>query len=283
MEKYNLIKEMLLTENIVKSEKDFISPTLPSKEDLLLVHAPEYLDKLEKDKLSYYERAALEVPFSKELYLSACLSCAGTALACKYAIERKGCGVNIGGGFHHAFPKHGEGFCVLNDIAVGIRKVQKEKGIKKTLVIDCDLHQGNGTAAIFHGDSSVFTFSIHEENNYPSYKPESDLDIGLASEVGDDEYLSHLEANIPNIMDEFKPELVIYLAGVDPYYKDQLGKLMLTENGLMLRDKFILENCKNRDIPVVIVLGGGYAPNLQETARLHFNTIKVAHSIFSGK
>ncbi len=187
--------------------------------------------------------------------------------------------MNLSGGFHHAFPDHAEGFCYTNDVAIGIRRLQRDRQVSKFLVVDCDLHQGNGTAHIFQEDPDVFTFSIHQENNYP-IKRKSDLDIGLANRTDDATYLAHLHRHVPRMMDDFAPEFVIYLAGADPYEYDQLGGLSLTIDGLQERDEFVIGECVRRDIPVAVLLAGGYAVNTDDTVTIHCNTCKTAHKMW---
>lgn len=274
MEKYKLIHDRLISEKMA-FEKDFIEPKPASDEDILAVHSQDYLFKLKKGTLSPLEILRLELPYSKELVEFFLITCGGTILASQLSLKN-GIGVHIGGGFHHAFPDYGEGFCVLNDIAVAVRKLQKENFIKKALIIDCDLHQGNGTAYIFQNDKNIFTFSIHEEMIYPIPKQKSDLDIGLETGVGDEEYLTHLRKHIPKIIQEFRPDFILYIAGADPYKEDQLGHLALTTEGFKKRDEFIIGVAQKYKIPLTIVLAGGYASKLQDTIQIHTNTIKVA-------
>lgn len=273
-EKYRLIRRKLIAEKHLK-ESDFVIPAAASDEDVLLVHEGGYLDKLKNGALSPAEILALEVSYSKELVKASYVCVGGTILACQSALKH-GIGMHIGGGFHHAFPDHGEGFCVFNDIAVGIKKMQKDREIKKALVVDCDLHQGNGTAFIFSQDKSVFTFSIHQENNYPFHKPPSDLDIGLRDRVRDDEYIGNLKEHVPAIISDFGPDLIIYVAGADPYKDDRIGALALSMDGLKRRDKFIFDTAKNYGIPAACVLAGGYAEDHNDTVQIHFNTIVTA-------
>jgi acetoin utilization deacetylase AcuC-like enzyme len=279
-EKYALIKKRLIKQGMFK-EDDFLSPPMPDEKDVLSVHNEEYLNKLKKGKLSMIEILTMELPYSQELVEASLLCVGGTIQACKNAIEN-GLGIHIGGGFHHAFPDHGEGFCVLNDIACGIKYLQRTEKIVKALIVDCDLHQGNGTAYIFREDRSVFTFSIHQENNYPAIKPPSDLDIGLADGVSDEEYLEKLKENIPKIIDSFQPELVLFVAGADPYEKDQIGGLSLTMEGLKKRDELVIGWAKDANIPLCIVLAGGYAFEVNDTVTIHCNTIKTAINLFSN-
>lgn len=220
-----------------------------------------------------------ELPISKEIVNLFILAAGGTILACRKALESKWA-VHIGGGFHHAFPSHAEGFCYVNDLAVGIRVVQREGLIRKAAVIDCDLHQGNGTAVIFRDDDAVFTFSIHQRDLYP-IKQQSDVDIHLPDGVSDEEYLDRLRRAIPAILDDFKPELVLYQAGADPYEGDQLGNLKLTLAGLRKRDDYIFTECRQRRIPVAVTLGGGYAYHTEDTVQIHYNTCRVARELLS--
>lgn len=276
-EKYALIKKILIKQGMFK-EDDFLSPPMPDEKDVLSVHTEEYLNKLKKGQLSMMEILTMELPYSEELVEASLLCVGGTIQACKNAIENR-LGIHIGGGFHHAFPDHGEGFCVLNDIACGIKYLQRTEKIVKALIVDCDLHQGNGTAYIFREDRSVFTFSIHQENNYPAIKPPSDLDIGLADGVSDEEYLEKLKENIPKIIDSFQPELVLFVAGADPYEKDQIGGLSLTMEGLKKRDELVIGWAKDANIPLCIVLAGGYAFEVNDTVTIHCNTIRTAINI----
>jgi len=277
-EKYGLIKQRLVKEGLFE-ENDFVSPPIPDEKDILSVHTEKYLNKLKRGKLSMMEILTLELPYSPELIEASLLCVGGTIQACKNAIE-SGLGIHIGGGFHHAFPDHGEGFCVLNDIACGIRHLQGAKKIEKALVVDCDLHHGNGTAYIFRNDKDVFTFSIHQENNYPAIKPPSDLDIGLADGTGDEEYLEKLRENIPGIIKSFQPELILFVAGADPYEKDQIGGLSLTMEGLKKRDELVIGWARDSNITLCIVLAGGYAYEVSDTVAIHCNTIKTAINLF---
>lgn len=278
--KYKLIKSKLEKDLSIVNRIAFVEPEKPTEEDFLRVHTREYLNKLKNAKLSFSEILKLELPYSKDLAEGARLSCGGTICATKIALE-DGLGVHVGGGFHHAFPDHGEGFCILNDIAVAIKKVIDEGSVKRALIIDCDLHQGNGTAFIFQNDQKVFTFSIHQENNYPFYKPKSNMDIGLKDRAKDKAYLSQLEKNIPKIISDFDPGIIMYVAGADPYEHDRIGSLALTQGGLKLRDSFIYTQAKNYQIPLIIVLAGGYALKQEDTVNIQFNTIKEAVKTFN--
>lgn len=272
--KYQLLYQRLIKEGTFK-KRDFIYPARATDEEILLAHTKDYLRKLKTGALSLEDIFRLELPFSKELVEASLICAKGTILACEYALKDGIC-VHIGGGFHHAFSGHGEGFCVFNDIAVGIRNVQKNNKIKKVAVIDCDLHQGNGTADIFTQEKSVFTFSMHQENNYPGIKPPSDIDVGLSDGCGDKEYLEYLERNTGKITADFKPELIVYVAGADPYEKDQLGGLAITMEGLKQRDEIVFSHARKHKIPVVAVLAGGYAVNTEDTVQIHYNMIMEA-------
>ena len=276
IKKYRAIYERLILLGAKKSQ--FIAPRLASDEDILLVHSPRYVKKLKTGSLSAAEIAMIELPFSRELVRFAWLSVGGTILTAQLALE-KGLAVHIGGGFHHAFHDHGEGFCVLNDVAVAVEKLNREKAVERIMVVDCDVHQGNGTAHILSGKDYVFTFSIHQMDIYPSAKPESTVDVGLWSGDGDEKYLSALRAHFPRLYQEFKPGLVFYLAGADPFERDHLGSLRLTHEGLRERDLLVLGEARRRRIPVAVVLAGGYAVDTEDTVTAHLNTIKAAQKV----
>jgi len=272
-EKYRLIRKRLMEEAVLSGD-DFEFPRPASDEDVLLVHCKDYINKLKNGALGPEEIFKLELPYSRELVKSSYICVGGTIRSAEIALE-KGIGVHIGGGFHHAFRDHGEGFCVLNDVAIAIKRMMRNRKISKAMTIDCDLHQGNGTADIFKDDESVFTFSIHQENNYPFYKPKSDLDIGLDDYASDKAYLGKLREHIPRIISDFKPGLILYVAGADPYREDQIGNLSLTIDGLKKRDEFIFETARNFAAPVAVVLAGGYAYKVEDTVTIHCNTIKT--------
>jgi acetoin utilization deacetylase AcuC-like enzyme len=203
------------------------------------------------------------------------LSAGGTTLAGRLALN-DGVAFNIGGGFHHAFRGHGEGFCAINDIAVAIRRLQQDNVIERAMVVDCDVHQGNGTAALFAADPKVLTLSIHQFNNYPSQKPPSDIDIHLPDQTGDDDYMEQLRSRYVPAVEEFRPNFLLYVAGADPYYQDQLGGLSLTLSGLKARDRLVMDTAVRHSVPVAVTLAGGYAFRLQDTVTIHVNTIKAA-------
>ncbi len=272
--KYRLVKEKLLRDGLAAPE-DFVEPEAAADEDVALVHHRDYIRKLQTGKLSFLEIQRLEIPYSPELVRAVWLSAGGSILAGRMALEDSAA-VNIGGGFHHAYPDHGEGFCVLHDVAIAIRRLQKDQAIERAMTVDCDVHQGNGTAAIFGGDHSVFTLSIHQENNYPYPKPPSTLDINLPDGVGDEEYLHALEAGLDHALGEFAPNLIFYVAGADPYREDQLGGLRLTLEGLKRRDRLVFEKARAKQVPVAVTLAGGYARRVDDTVTIHINTIRVA-------
>lgn len=270
--KYRLTRDRLLEGGLV-TEHHFVRPRPATRAQLARVHTPEYLRKIDEGDFTLSERLRLEVPFSEEGRDTMILCCGGTLLACSLALEHGSAG-HLGGGFHHAFPDHGEGFCLLNDVAVAVRTLTDEGRIERAAVIDLDVHQGNGTAAIFAEDPSVFTFSMHQQNNYPLDKPPSDLDVGLRDRTTDQEYLASLARHLPTVLDGHAPELVVYLAGADPYRDDQLGGLSLTFEGLRRRDRMVFEAARARGIPVAVVLAGGYAHRLDDTVAIHVATIE---------
>ncbi|HVA71760.1 MAG TPA: histone deacetylase [Candidatus Limnocylindrales bacterium] len=273
-QKYRLVRETLLREGLAE-DSDFISPAPATDEDVLRVHSREYVHKLKTGTLTYLEILRMEVAYSKELIQACWLGAGGSIEAGKHALA-DGCAVNIGGGFHHAYPDHGEGFCVIHDVAIAIRRLQFDGAIQTAMTIDADVHQGNGTAAIFRGDASVFTFSIHQENNYPQHKPPSNLDANLPDGIGDADYLAILEAHLVRAFAEFHPDLIFYLAGADPYREDQLGGLVLTMEGLRRRDDVVFDHARRHGVPVAVTLAGGYARRVSDTVRIHVNTILAA-------
>ena len=272
--KYRMVRDMLVAKGRVPSEL-FIEPPPATRRQLLLVHTPEYLDDLFslRHPLSTPRLRDSEMPLSREIVSAFVLGAGGTILAARKALE-DGLAVNLSGGFHHAYPDRAEGFCYLNDVAVATRVMQEERRVENVLIVDCDLHQGNGTARIFSGDPHVLTFSIHQENNYPP-KEKSCLDVGLPDGTDDDEYLAHLEKHLPEILAKAKPSLVFYLAGADPYEGDQLGGLALTVKGLRKRDDYVVSSCLRQGVPVCGVLAGGYAFHVEDTVRIHYNTCIV--------
>lgn len=272
MEKFALLRQRLVTEGEV-AENEILGPAPAPREDLLLAHTAAYLDDLEQLRWTPRTRDS-ELALAPDIVRAYVLAAGGTTLAAREALVR-GCAVNLSGGFHHAFADHAAGFCYINDLAVTIRVMQRDSAVRRAAVVDCDVHQGNGTARIFHGDDSVFTFSIHQETNYPGVKEPSDLDIGLDNGTGDEEYGRRLAEGLERVWD-FAPELVLYQAGADPYAEDQLGGLALSREGLAERDRMVLEGCAVRGIPVAVTLGGGYARRLEDTVQIHFQTCHIA-------
>lgn len=273
-QKFRLIAETLLREGIATHE-DFLQPTPASDEDILRVHTPEWVRKLKTGKLTPSDVILLEIPYSPELVEAVWLAAGGSILAGQCAL-RDGFGANLGGGFHHAYPDHGEGFCAIHDVAVAIRRLQADKAIRKAMVVDTDVHHGNGTAAIFRDDPSVFTISIHQENNYPAHKPPSSVDLHMMDRVDDEEYLRALVPAVQKALDEFRPDLMFYIGGADPFCEDQLGGLSLSKRGLLERDSRVLEEARRRGVPAATTLAGGYARRVEDTVRIHVNTILAA-------
>ncbi len=273
-QKYRLVYERLLQDGIA-SQEDFLKPAPASDEDILRVHSQDYLYKLKTGSLTRAEVMRMEVPYSAELIEACWLAAGGSILAARRALE-DGFSANIGGGFHHAYPDHGEGFCVIHDVAVAIRKMQADGAIERAMVVDTDVHQGNGTAAIFGGDETVFTMSIHQEHNYPYPKPPSTVDVNLPDGMGDADYLAILEKYLHRSFEEFSPQLLFYVAGADPYQEDQLGGLALTMEGLARRDALVLGYAQRNQVPMAVTLAGGYARKIEDTVTIHVNTIKAA-------
>ncbi|MGP6157440.1 MAG: histone deacetylase [Vulcanimicrobiaceae bacterium] len=282
-EKYERIHQRLIVSGVA-GPGDVLAPQAASDEDVLLVHAPQYVCKLRTGSLSRREELQLEMPYSPELVRAFWLAAGGSILAAERALQ-DGVAFNLGGGFHHAFADHGEGFCLIHDVAIAIRRLQRDGAIRGAMTVDCDVHHGNGTASIFGaaqlGVPSVFTLSLHQQNNYPAWKPPSSLDVDLPDGVGDDEYLERLEEALRTALARCEPDLICYVAGADPYYEDQLGGLGLTLDGLTRRDRLVFGVARARRIPVMVTLAGGYARNVEDTVTIHCNTVVAAAEIFS--
>jgi acetoin utilization deacetylase AcuC-like enzyme len=276
-QKFHLIAESLLGEGIATRD-DFLTPNPATDEDILQVHTAGWVRKLKTGTLTASDEMRLEVPYSPELVEAFWLAAGGSILAAQSAL-RDGFGCNLGGGFHHAYPDHGEGFCAIHDVAVAIRRLQSDGAIRKALVVDTDVHHGNGTAAIFRDDASVFTLSIHQENNYPAYKPPSSVDLHMGDRADDEEYLGALVPAVQSALDGFGPDIVFYVGGADPYCEDQLGGLSLTKQGLMLRDRKVFEESRKRGVPVATTLAGGYARRVEDTVQIHVNTVLAAREV----
>jgi acetoin utilization deacetylase AcuC-like enzyme len=275
--KYKMLRDRLVAEGFL-DVADFYQPESATDEDLELVHTADWVRKLKTGTLSYGEIMKLEIPYSQAVVKAFWLAAGGTILASKLALEH-GVGFNIGGGFHHAFAAHGEGFCAIHDVAVAIRRLQKDGLIERAMVVDCDVHHGNGTAAIFAGDRSVFTMSIHQFNNYPDIKPPSTIDIHLDDGTGDSDYLRRLSDAVSLSVPGFKPDMLFYVAGADPFAQDQLGGLNLTFEGLKARDQLVFENALRCRVPVVVTLAGGYAINVDDTITIHHNTAEMGECV----
>jgi len=303
-EKYRRVRDRLLASGVAEAS-DFLEPELASDQDILLVHKPEYVSKLRNGTLSPREEMEMEIPYSRDLVDAFWLSAGGSILAARRAMD-DGVAISLGGGFHHAFPDHGEGFCMIHDVAVAIRRLQRDDKIRTAMTVDCDVHQGNGTASIFAGTRTaseplpsvaastlspvrmrgahagdVFTISLHQHNNYPLYKPPSSIDVDLPDEIGDDDYLAWLDNALSSGLRQFEPDLMCYIAGADPYREDQLGGLALTIEGLKRRDELVFQVARARNIPVMVTYAGGYARNVEDTVTIHCNTVIAAKEVFA--
>src|SRR5579864_6793315 len=309
-QKYRMIHKQLLDSGTAEAQ-DFVTPQPAHDEDILLVHTRAYVQKLKNGTLTAEEEIQMEVPYSPELVKAFWLAAGGSILAADLAL-RQGAAVNVGGGFHHAFPDHGEGFCVINDVAVAIRRMHQEGKITRAMTVDLDVHNGNGTAAIFppkilpghplpsasasrrdihgahleerhseDGELKVFTISLHQAHNYPYHKPPSSIDVHLPDGTNDDEYLGWLDQSLSSAFRHFEPELICYLAGADPYKEDQLGGLALTIAGLKKRDELVLRAARAHHVPVMITYAGGYARRVEDTVTIHCNTVIAAKEVFS--
>ena len=276
-QKFRLIADKLI-KNAIATREDFLRPEPASDADILRVHTEDWVHKLKTGTLTPSDAMKLEVPYSPELVRAFWLAAGGTIAAAQSAL-RDGFGCNLGGGFHHAYPGHGEGFCAIHDVAVAIRRLQADSAIRKAMVVDTDVHHGNGTAAIFAKQPSVFTLSIHQLNNYPAHKPPSTVDLDMPDQIKDSAYLTALLPAVRAGLDSFQPEILFYVGGADPYRDDQLGGLSLTMDGLMTRDKGVFEEARKRNIPVVTTLAGGYARRVEDTVQIHVNTILAAREV----
>lgn len=272
--KYRAIVERLLEEATI-APGDIHEPRPATDDQVRSVHDHGYVEKILGGNLSWQDQAILEVPFSHELREAMWLCAGGSVLAGRLALS-EGIAVHIGGGFHHAFAGHGEGFCLINDVAIALRALLKEGSVARAVVIDCDVHQGNGTAAIFAEEPAVFTFSMHQQHNYPLEKPPSDLDIGLPDGVEDEEYLRLLEEGLGKVLSAHRPDLAYYLAGADPYRRDQLGGLHLSMDGLRRRDEMVFEALGLDGVATAVTLAGGYALRPADTVAIHCETVRVA-------
>ncbi len=302
--KYKLIRERLLQTHAADPQ-DFVLAEPVGADDVLRVHEAGFVDRLLGGTLDAAEIRRMELPYSKALVEATLLGCGGTLAAARLAL-RDGVAVSIGGGFHHAHPDHGEGFCMLHDVAIALKRLLHEGAIRRAMVVDLDVHQGNGTAAIFapaaarnaigikqslpfgeivgtglpSGDG-VFTLSLHQRNNYPAYKPPSSIDVHLRDGTGDTEYLDALDRALTLALERFRPELIAYVAGSDPYFDDKLGGLALTLDGLKQRDAMVFRRAQAEGVPIFSVFAGGYARDLEDTVAIHTNTVLAAAEVFS--
>ena len=310
-EKYRRVRERLMSLGVAEPG-DFLEPQPATDQDILLVHNPEYVRKLKNGTLSPHEEMEMEIPYSRDLAAAFWLAAGGSILAARQCLTDK-VSISIGGGFHHAFPDHGEGFCMIHDVAVAIRRLQRDDRIRTAMTVDCDVHQGNGTAAIFTGTRTasallpsssvstvqqppgmpggkmrgahagdVFTISLHQHNNYPLWKPPSSIDVDLPDGTGDDDYLAWLDNALSSGFRQFEPDLICYIAGADPYREDQLGGLNLSMEGLKKRDQLVFKVAKARNIPIMVTYAGGYARNVEDTVTIHSNTVIAAKEVFAG-
>lgn len=277
MQKYALLRAFVQESRIVPQER-LLVPEPATDEQILHAHLPEYLTKVQTGSLTDREIRRIGFPWSSQLVERSRRSSGGTIAACRSAL-RDGIAVNLAGGTHHAAADHGEGFCVFNDSVIAARTIQAERLARRVLVIDCDVHQGNGTASITHGDPTIFTFSIHGERNFPFRKFPSDLDIGLEDNTGDRSYLDLLEVGLQRALALSHADFAIYLAGADPYIGDRLGHLALSMDGLAARDRLVLEMCHDAGLPCAIVMAGGYAWNVEDIARIHLQTVRIAATL----
>lgn len=272
MPKYGRLRERVLASHL--GVQAYVPPAAEDGQ-LMLAHAPEYVERVKSGSLSAEEVRAIGFPWSPAMVERSRRSSGATLAACRSALEH-GTAANLAGGTHHAFHDRGEGFCVFNDAAVAARTLQSEGRVSRVIVIDCDVHQGNGTASIFRDDTSVFTFSIHGANNYPFRKEESDLDIELGDGTGDRQYLDALQVGLGHALRAAGADLAIYLAGADPYVDDRLGRLSLSKRGLLDRDRMVFEACEAAGLPVAVAMAGGYARNIDDSVDIHFHTLETA-------
>lgn len=274
MEKYALLRERVIAENIVSLDRLHV-PEPASVDELVRVHTPAYIERVMTGRLTDAEIRRIGFPWSPQMVERSRRSAGATIAACRVALQ-EGVGVNLAGGTHHAFADAGAGYCVFNDAAVAARAMQAEGRVRQIAIIDCDVHQGDGTAAIFADDPTVFTFSIHGAHNFPFRKQQSDLDIALPDATGDAAYLDALEWGLRQTFATAKPDLVIYLAGADPYYDDRLGRLSLTKAGLAERDRLVFGYCRSAGVPVAVTMAGGYARQINDTVDIHAHTVAAA-------
>lgn len=284
MAKYSRLRERIVADGILSSD-DLHEAPLAAIEDITLVHAPEYVDAVLNGTVPREVQRRIGFPWSPQMVERSRRS-VGATIAAAHAALDAGAAANLAGGTHHAFADRGEGFCVFNDVAVAARVLQRDRLARRIAIVDLDVHQGNGTAAIFSGDPSVFTFSMHGDKNFPFRKEASDLDVPLADGTGDHEYLSLLRSHLRDVLDRHEPDFIFYLAGADPFEGDRLGRIKMTIGGLRRRDEIVMEACATARLPVAISMSGGYAADVDDIVTIHANTIRVAgticHSAFAS-
>lgn len=280
MSKYQLLREGVLSEGLVPPERVH-DPQRVSREDLLLVHTPAYVDHITNGTLPAAEQRRIGLPWSESFVERAYRVVQGTCEAAEAALTH-GVAMNLAGGTHHAFPDRGEGFCTFNDVAVAIRRLQRDGRVRRVAIIDLDVHQGNGTHGCFAGDPQVYTFSMHGAKNFPFHKVPGTLDVELDDGTDDAAYLARLEAHLPVVLRDARPDLVVYLAGADPHEGDRLGRLRLTFEGLHRRDAVVLQLCREIGVPVCATMSGGYGRDVRDTVQVHLNTVRVLRS-FAGR
>lgn len=278
--KFELVRDRLLAEGTLRPA-ELVEPAPATLEDVLLVHTHDYVSRLCNGQLTPKEIRRLGLPWSESLVRRSFYATGGTIAAAHTALETGYCS-NLAGGTHHSFADRGEGFCVLNDVAIAIRALRARNLLQRAAIVDCDVHQGNGTATIFNGDPDTFTFSMHGANNYPLFKAQSSLDVELPDGTSDEEYLESLAQHLPDVFSH-EPELVFYLAGADPFAGDKLGRLMVSIDGLRERDAYVLRECYDREVPVVTVMSGGYGKDINDTIEIHCNTIRMVKELFESR
>ena len=281
MKKYSMLRERVERTGIC-GPGELQLPHAVTDEEILRAHDPDYLEKVVTGTLTRQEVRRIGFPWSERMVERSRRASGGTLGACRTALE-EGLAANLAGGTHHAFADRGEGFCVLNDSAIAARVLRAEGLVEKVAVLDTDVHQGNGTASILHGDPCVFTFSIHGAKNYPFHKEESDLDVPLPDRTDDDTFLAALSEGLDRVLDLSSWDLAIFLAGADPFENDKLGRLAVTKEGLAERDRMVLEACRGRDIPVAVTMAGGYAKDVEDTVDIHFQTVERAAALLDAE
>ncbi len=274
MPKYALLRQRVIESGLFSTD-ELCVPAAATDEDIRRAHDAAYLRRVQNGELTAKELRRIGFPWSPQMVERSRRSSGATIAACRAALH-DGIAVNLAGGTHHAFRDRGEGYCVFNDSAIAARAMQAEGRAGRIVIVDCDVHQGNGTASIFANDPTVFTYSIHGAKNFPFHKEVSDLDVALPDGADDAMYMAALRQSLPAVLDMARADLAIYLAGADPYFDDQFGRMKLTKPGLAQRDRFVLESCRAIDVPVAITMAGGYARRVEDTADIHFQTVKIA-------